>query len=94
VFSSLGYNKLKPYGFPIHGCICGYSRRILWLELVKSNNNPKITATLYLDNVQNCGGCPRIVRSDYRTENVVQLSEEVDLTGGLTFLRIWFCQVC
>ncbi|KAK3754800.1 hypothetical protein QZH41_020103 [Actinostola sp. cb2023] len=35
------YNKLKPYGFPIHGCICGYSRRILWLQLVKSNNNPR-----------------------------------------------------
>ncbi|KAK3742548.1 hypothetical protein QZH41_017038 [Actinostola sp. cb2023] len=27
-----GYDKLKPYGYPIHGCICGYSRRILWLE--------------------------------------------------------------
>ena len=44
----LGYDKLKPYGFPIHGCICGYSRRIIWLELVKSNNNHKIPARLYL----------------------------------------------
>ena len=23
-----GYDKLKPFGFPIHGCIDGYSRRI------------------------------------------------------------------
>ena len=25
-----GSYKLNPYGFPIHGCIDGYSRRILW----------------------------------------------------------------
>ena len=28
-----GYDKLKPYGFPIHGCIDGFSPRILWLEV-------------------------------------------------------------
>lgn len=28
-----GYDKLKPYGFPIHGCIDGFSRKILWLEV-------------------------------------------------------------
>lgn len=64
-----GYDKLKPYGFPIHGCICGYSRRILWLELVTSNNDPNITARLYLDSVQKLKGCPRVVRSDCGTEN-------------------------
>ena len=29
-----GYDKLKPYGFPIHGCIDGFSRRILWLRAI------------------------------------------------------------
>lgn len=24
-----GYDKLKPYGFPIHGCIDGFSRKVL-----------------------------------------------------------------
>jgi len=28
-----GYDKLKPFGFPIHGCIDGYSRFILWLKV-------------------------------------------------------------
>lgn len=28
-----GYDKLKPFGFCIHACIDGYSRRILWLEV-------------------------------------------------------------
>ena len=26
-----GYDQLKPFGFPIHGCIDGFSRKILWL---------------------------------------------------------------
>ena len=67
----LGYDKLKPYGFSIHGCICGYSRRIIWLELVKSNNNPKIPARLYLDAVERVKGCPCVVRSDCGTENII-----------------------
>ena len=28
-----GYDKLKPFGFCIHGPIDGYSRRIMWLEV-------------------------------------------------------------
>ena len=27
-----GYDKLKPYGFPIHGAIDGFSRKVLWLS--------------------------------------------------------------
>jgi len=30
-----GHDKLKPYGFSIHGCIDGFSRRIIWLEVNK-----------------------------------------------------------
>ena len=25
-----GYDKLKPYGFPIHGAVDGFSRRVMW----------------------------------------------------------------
>ena len=28
-----GYDKLKPYGFSIHGCVDGFSRRVLWLQV-------------------------------------------------------------
>ena len=35
MFTSLGHDKLKPYGFPIHGAIDGYSCKILWLEMTK-----------------------------------------------------------
>ena len=35
-----GYDKIKPFGFCIHGSIDGCSRRIMWLYVVPSNNDP------------------------------------------------------
>lgn len=39
-----GYDKLKPYGIAIHGCIDGFSRKILWLEANRTNNDPLVIA--------------------------------------------------
>ncbi len=67
-----GYDKLKPYGFPIHGCIDGFSRRILWLNVARTNNNPAIIAKFFFINtVVEEGRCPTIVRTDNGTENVI-----------------------
>jgi len=66
-----GYDKLKPFGFPIHGAIDGYSRRVLWLKVCRSNNNPAKVASYFYDCVNELGGCPRLVRTDPGTENVV-----------------------
>ena len=44
-----GYDKLKPYGFPIHGAVDGFSRRVLWLRVVRTNNDPVVPAgVLYI----------------------------------------------
>eukprot|EP00112_Aurelia_sp_Birch-Aquarium-sp1_P014494 Seg3133.2 transcript_id=Seg3133.2/GoldUCD/mRNA.D3Y31 product="hypothetical protein" protein_id=Seg3133.2/GoldUCD/D3Y31 len=64
-----GYDKLKPYGFPIHGCINGYSRKILWLFVSRSNNDPVVIGNAYLEAVKEFNGCPLKVRSDLGTEN-------------------------
>jgi len=64
-----GYDKLKPYGFPIHGCIDGYIRRIMWLNVTKSNNHPDMIANFYLETLSDVGGCPLNVRTDCGTEN-------------------------
>jgi len=37
-----GWDKLKPFGFSIHGCIDGFSRRLLWLEVSSTNKDPKV----------------------------------------------------
>ena len=64
-----GFDKLKPYGFCIHGGIDGYSRRILWLEVGISNNEPAFIAKYFVDCVKAAGGTARIVRADLGTEN-------------------------
>ena len=64
-----GYDKIKPYGFPIHAGIDGYSRKVLWLEVSRSNNDPKVTARYYLECVKEHGFCPLQTRTDCGTEN-------------------------
>jgi len=64
-----GYDKVKPYGLCISGCIDGYSRKIIWLNVYNTNNNPRIIGGYFLEAVKESGGCPRIVRGDCGTEN-------------------------
>ena len=64
-----GYDKLKPFGFCIHGCIDGYSRRIIWLEVGSTNNDPAVVARYYLNSVRQIAGTPRIIRGDGGSEN-------------------------
>ena len=64
-----GYDKLKPFGFPIHGAVDGFSRKVLWVEVTKSNNSPETVAKLYLDCVRQHKGCPLQTRTDCGTEN-------------------------
>ena len=47
-----GYDKLKPFGFPIHACIDGWSRKILWLYVTRSNNLPQNIEAYYLETVR------------------------------------------
>ena len=65
-----GYNKLKPYGLPIHGCLDGYlmhdgyyydkvyrySRKIIWLQVANSMSDPSYIAYYYLNAIENIGG--------------------------------------
>ena len=64
-----GYDKLKPFGFPIHGAIDGFSRKILWLEVTRSNKSPENIATYFLSTVKELKGCPRQLVTDLGTEN-------------------------
>ena len=60
---------MKPFGFSAHGCIDGFSRRLLWLEVGPTNENSEVIAKYYLDAVKQLGGVPRKIRSDDGTEN-------------------------
>ena len=69
-----GYDKLKPYGFPIHGCVDGFSRRVMWLKVCRTNNDPSHVASFFYECVKITNGCPRILRTDCGTENGVMAS--------------------
>ena len=69
VWHADGYDKLKPYGLPVHGCIDGFSRHIIWLKVVRSNNNPTIPATLFLKSIERIGFAPKHLYTDCGTEN-------------------------
>ena len=64
-----GNDKLKPYGFCIHGCIDGYSRKMLWLNVCPSNKDPSVKAQFYIEFVSQLGSVPLIVRADRGVEN-------------------------
>ena len=63
------YDKLKPYGICINGCIDGYSRKIIWFNAYNTSSDPLMIGGYYTVAVERFGGCPRIVRGDRGTEN-------------------------
>lgn len=66
-----GYDKLKPYGIAIHGCVDGFSRKILWLTASQTNNNPRNVAHNFVKHLKKYKRLPRMVRTDAGTENVI-----------------------
>ncbi|XP_068698743.1 uncharacterized protein [Montipora foliosa] len=64
-----GYDKLKPFGFCIHGAIDGFSRRILWLDVGPTNNDPSVVCQYFIDSIRQLGGTARVIRADCGTEN-------------------------
>ena len=57
-----GYDKLKPYGFAFHGATDGFSRKIIWLNVSSSNNNPDYVAYYFIQSITELGRIPQVVR--------------------------------
>lgn len=66
-----GYDKLKRFGFAIHGCIDGFSRHVLWLKLGTTNNKPEVVAHNFVETILENGCVPTILRVDAGTENPI-----------------------
>ena len=64
-----GHDKLKPFGFSIHGCIDGFSRKLIWLEVGCSNKLPEVVAKFYLDSTKELEGVPHQIKADNGTEH-------------------------
>ena len=60
-----GYDKLKPYGFAIHGAIDGFGRKIIWLNVSLSNNNPAYISYYFIQTTE-LGRVPQVICGDKR----------------------------
>jgi hypothetical protein len=58
------YDKLKQYGLCINGCVDGFSRQIIWINVYRTSSNPRVIAGYYIKAVALRGGCPSKVRAD------------------------------
>lgn len=63
-----GNHKLIRWGFVIHGCVDGYSRRVMFLR-ASTNNKASTVLTLFKEALQKFG-LPKRVRGDHGVENV------------------------
>ena len=70
VFHIDGNYKRKRFSFVIRGCIDGFSRKLIWLFVSTTNNDPLVTANSYLKAITNLGRAPNRLRMDLGTENV------------------------
>ncbi len=50
-----GNNKLKKWGFGIHGAVDGFTRKLLWLKVSSTNYDPLVVATFYLNHIKEHG---------------------------------------
>ena len=86
----IGHDKLKPYGFSFHGCIDGFSRRLIWLEVASSNKKPELVARCYLEAINQLNGIPVHLKLDDGTVHALvetihiclrDLSADTDVTN-------------
>ena len=65
-----GNDKLKRWGFCIHGCVDGFSRKVLWMQVASTNNDSLVVANYFLRCVKKFEIAPKRLRMDKGTENI------------------------
>ena len=76
----------------INGCICGFSCKIIWLNVYQTNNDPINHWWLLLD-VKANDGCPLKIRTDYGTGNGHESSKAV-LLLWIFVLQVFVMLTC
>ena len=76
-----GHHSLVRWGLVVHGCIDGFSRRIIFLHC-SPNNLSETVLSLFLDAVEKDGLWPSRIRVDRGVENVLVCDAIVDARGA------------
>ena len=88
-----GYDKLKPFGFIIHGARDGYSGKIIWLFVGSRNNDPKVIAYYFVNCVVDLQLVIKVndfrsIRGGSRTAATSKMELFVIIVNGWTPLTI------
>ena len=75
-----GHHSLIRWGLVIHGCIDGFSRRIVFLRW-SDNNLSQTVLELFLKAIEKDGFWPSRIRVDYGVENVLVCDAMVEARG-------------
>ena len=79
-------DKLKMWGFYIHGAVDGFSRKILWLKIATTNKDPLVIANFYPNCVKSYMIASRLLRMDKGTENIYLEDLQVLFTDNVESL--------
>ena len=82
-----GNDKLKRWGFCIHGAVDGFSRKLLWITVATTNNDPLVIANFFLACIRTHGIAPKLLRMDKGTENIFCEDLQVYFTGNINSFR-------
>ena len=77
-----GNDRLKRFSFPIHGCIDGFIRKLMWLVASTSSNDPLVIPNHFLLCIKKYRRVPDILRMDCGTENIYCEDMQVFFTGS------------
>lgn len=64
-----GWDKLAPFKLYVHGCVDGFSRKYMWLQVASTNKDPNVVSYYFLKALRKFQCIPAIVRTDKGTEN-------------------------
>ena len=74
-------DELRQFGFKIHGCIDGWSRKVIWLHIGLNNRVPEWILAFYVDAVIRVGCKPARQRTDRGAENVLAAAVQQHFNG-------------
>ena len=84
-----GNDKLKPYGFPIHGCVGRFSRKVLRLKVKRNNNNPVVPTSYFLETESKWNLVPDTLRTDCGNENCQMAGMQCKSANNTNTHRYW-----
>ena len=74
-------DKLKRWGFPIHGCIDRFSRKVMWLVVSTTNNNLLLVGNLYLNCIKQQKIVSKLLIMDVGIGNMYCQDLQIYFTG-------------